>query len=133
MTIKIPDPLVWGWKPSRTLPWLGRTNEPGLWAQLSVCNNELVAKECTDSEIPFGILIDTVYINDRLMAQIDVTIGSIWETDVIDHSQLYPVNAMLFIKDGRLTTQDSNQHLSVGMVVRPPINNNTTIEFLRTK
>lgn len=145
MTVKLPKPYI-------TVPWLGKTNEPGTWVQLSVFNNELVSKECTDPRVPFGILIDAVYINNRLMARIDATIGGVWETDVIDYSQRYPINATLFVKNGKLTTQDPSDGydsgqdgydgyeggsytvsfaVGVGMVVRPPLTDNPTLEFLR--
>jgi len=145
-------------------PWAGKTSvKPGTWVQLGVVSsrtlNEIVAFPCTNSNVPFGILVDLKYVNGVLMAGIDTTIGGVWETDVIDFDQKFPVNAMLFVQDGYLTTRkpihdgyDGYYHdgyhdgydgyygdgygltslpVAVGFVTRPPTGTNPVLEFFR--
>jgi hypothetical protein len=91
-------------------------------AQLTVENNEAVFTR-SDGSFPIGMVTEA-WADNKVDVEFRRCHG---ETDVYETSEIYPVNANLYVsKNGRLTTKyESPNHPAVAMVIGPPTNGNT--------
>jgi len=126
--------------------WVGELVEDGTWAQLCVDNNEVCLKKASSGNAAMGQVVSIQRtIGDPpgpYIAEIACSASKVITTDVFNVKDRYPVNANLFVVDGKLTTNETHateaakkdgydSALSLGIVVSPPSAMLSVLEFFR--
>ena len=113
-------------------PWHGEKEVLGTWVSCGLIGNKIVFLKCTNPECPSGILIGYEEVDGQLMAIVSYDTGVYYLTSEFDKSVRYPLNAELYVDDGKLTTvKKSDNSIIVGYVTSPPNGVGQHLEFYK--